>query len=94
MKDFYVDNTCSTAYTPNSSLKSWGMRLATRVRCCRKTPSVAKTNAGSSTYKEACICTRSLAGISSLWSVIQTRVATAKADALKQEWDLKVYNFL
>ena len=40
------------------------------------------------------MCTRSLAGNSSLWSVKKTRVASAKADATKQEWDIKVYNFL
>ena len=94
LKNFYVDHTCSMPYTSISSLKSWGMRLATRARCCRKTPSALKTNAGGSTLKETCICTRTLAGNSSLWSVEKTLVATAKADALKQEWDIRVYNFL
>ena len=94
LKNFYVDHICSTPYNPDSSLKSWGMRLATRVRCCRKTPSALKLNAGSSTYKETCMCTRTLAGKSSLWSVEKTRVASAKADAAKQEWDIRVYNFL
>ena len=42
MKNFYVDNNCSKPYTLASSLKSWGMRLATRDRCCRKTPSAVK----------------------------------------------------
>ena len=37
------------------------------------------------------MCTRSLAGNSSLWSVEKTQVAAAKADALKQEWDIKVF---
>ena len=85
LKNFYVADSCSITYTSISSLKSWGMRLATRARCCRKTPSALKTNAGSSTLKETCICTRTLAGNSSLWSVEKTLVATAKADAKKQE---------
>ena len=42
LKNFYVDHNCFVPYTPDSSLKSWGMRLATRVRCCRKTPSAVK----------------------------------------------------
>ena len=44
------------------------------------------------------MCTRSLAGNSSLWSVtanVMSLPATAvEADATKQEWDIKVYNFL
>ena len=43
------------------------------------------------------MCTRSLAGNSSLWSVIPNVMSlsamTVEADALKQEWDIKVYNF-
>jgi len=35
--------------------------------------------------------TRSLAGKLSLWSVEKTQVASAKADALKQEWDVKFF---
>ena len=66
LKNFYVAYFFSTLYTFNSSLKSWGIRLVTCARCYRKTPSAVKTNAGNST----CICTRSLAGNSSLWSVI------------------------
>ena len=85
LKNFYVDHNCFVPYTPDSSLKSWGMRLATRVRCCRKTLSAVKTDAGASTFKETCMCTRSLAGNLSLWSVEKTQVATAKAGALKQE---------
>ena len=69
LKNFYVDRSRSASYTSTSSLKSWGMRLATRDRCCRKTPSALKLNAGNSTFKETCICTRTLAGNSSLWSV-------------------------
>ena len=79
MKNFYVDHTCCTSYNPNGSLKSWGMRLATRDRCCRKTPSAVKTNAGSATNKEACICTRSLAGNLSLWSVIPNASSYGKS---------------
>ena len=45
------------------------MRLVTCERCHCKTPSAVKKNAGSSTFTETCICTRSLAGNSSLWSV-------------------------
>ena len=41
-ENFYVDVSCSTTYTLNSSLKSWDMRLATRVRCCCKIPSAGK----------------------------------------------------
>jgi hypothetical protein len=70
LKNFYVDHIGAKPYTLTSSLKSWGMRLATRDRCCRKTLSAVKTNAGNSTFKGTCICTRSLAGNSSLWSVI------------------------
>ncbi len=44
------------------------------------------------------MCTRSLAGNLSLWSVIPNvmslSVTAVEADALKQEWDIKVYNFL
>ena len=40
------------------------------------------------------MCTRTLAGNSSLWSVKKTLVAKAKTDVSKQEWDIKVYNFL
>ena len=43
---------------------------------------------------ETCMCTRTLAGNSSLWSVKKTLVAPAKTDVSKQEWDIKVYNFL
>ncbi len=41
-ENFYVDHTCFTTYNPKSSLKSWGMWLATRERCCCKTPSALK----------------------------------------------------
>ena len=44
--------------------------------------------------KTFAICTRTLAGNLSLWSVEKTLVATAKADAGNQEWDIKVFNFL
>ena len=37
---------------------------------------------------------RCLAGNLSLWSVEKTRVATAKTDALNQEWNIKVNRFL
>ena len=44
------------------------------------------------------MCTRSLAGNSSLWSVIPNVMSlpttAAEADATKQEWDIRVFNFL
>ena len=95
LKNFYVAYFFSTLYTFNSSLKSWGIRLVTCARCYRKTPSAVKTDTGSSTFKEACICTRLLAGNSSLWSVITNAISLGKSGRVEAGMRHKsFYDFL
>jgi len=70
-ENFYVAKGIYLRYTLDSYLKSWDMRLVTRERCYRKIPSAVKIKMQEVPLnKETCMCTRTLAGNSSLWSVI------------------------